>query len=525
MMDENPRLLWGVPSLPPVTSDPVSDWAHSPQRRRARFFSLMALLVGLAYLIWLGRLVLISRESLDLFFFVAETLSYLLICLLCYNTWSVQSNSPSNLENPDHFSVDIFVPCCGEPLNIITTTLQAMQRINYRPLEVYVLDDGASQAVAALAQTCGFHYLSRTQAGLPRKDAKSGNLNFGLSRSHGDLILVLDADQVPSPEILEHLVPMFNRPQVGYVQSKQAFFLPEGDPFYNSDKVFYETIQLHNDQANAVISCGSGVMYRRRALKEMEGFPTWNLVEDFTTSYELVSQGWEGVYYPYALSRGLAPTTLAGVYRQRFQWCLDTMRVFFWDNPLFKSGLSWLQKTRFLFIMMSYLASGLVFPLFYTIPLLIYWSGHSCIIGDELTYGVLRGAYLLTTVLMFRYLFFGKEPLRQFKMLCSLFPVHALAILSALLYPPGRKPNYRVNNAGSLDHASPVWHLAPHLGFIFLHLSLPVAALLEGWCEPRLVFFNSIFSAMIIWILGDLVWAVAFRPRWHPAMDPRRVYG
>ena len=137
------------------------------------------------------------------------------------------------------------------------------------------------------------------------------------------------------------------------------------------------------------------------------------------------SRGWRGIYYPHALSRGLAPATLAGVYRQRFQWCLDTMRLFFWDNPLFKSGLSWPQKAHFLIIMMSYLASGLVFPVFYTAPLLVYWRGQSCVLGDELTYGVLRGAYLLATILMFRYLFFGKEPLRQFKMLCSLFPVHA----------------------------------------------------------------------------------------------------
>jgi cellulose synthase (UDP-forming) len=470
-------------------------------------------------------LVFLSRAWLDIAFFLAEILSYLLLGLLCFSSWFLQLPPPEEPENHDHFSVDIFVPCCGEPVEIIATTLRAILQIKYRPLAVYVLDDGASQAVAALAHSCGYHYLSRAQAGLPHQDAKSGNLNFGLNHSHGDLILVLDADQVPSPEILDRLVGIFRRPRVGYVQSKQAFFLPEGDPFYNGDKVFYETIQLHNDRANAVISCGSGVVYRRQALQEMGGFATWNVVEDFTSSYELVSQGWQGVYYPQPLSRGLAPMTLAGVYRQRFQWCLDTMRLFFWDNPLFKSGLSWAQKTHFLFIMVSYLASGLVFPLFYTIPLVVYCRGQSCIIGDELAYGLLRGVYLLSTILMFRYLFFGKEPLRQFKMLCSLFPVHALAILAALLYPPGRKPAYRVNNTGSLTQASPWWHLAPHLGFIFLHLSLPLAALLRGWCEPRLIVFNSVFSALIIWILGDLVLAVLIRPKWLPAMDPRRVYG
>ncbi|MFA5109825.1 MAG: glycosyltransferase [Desulfobaccales bacterium] len=499
--------------------------AAPPKHLLAQVFSLIALAVGLSYLVWLGSMVLTSRAWPDCCFLAAEILSYLLLCLLSYSIWRPRDNCPEAPAAVTLPAVDLLVPCCGEPLSIIRTTLRAVKQIPYRPLEVYVLDDGGSEAVAALTRSLGFHYLSRPAEGLPLKDSKSGNLNFGLHHSQGELILVLDADQVPAPEILDRLVGFFQPPRVAYVQSKQAFFLPQGDPFYNSDKVFYETIQLINHHANAVISCGSGVVYRRRALEEMGGFATWNLLEDFTSSYELVSRGWQGVYYPHPLSRGLAPVTLTGVYRQRFQWCLDTMRLFFWDNPLFKSGLSWRQKTNFLTVMMSYLASGLVFPVFYTIPLLVYCRGNSCVLGDELAYGLLRGVYLLATVLMFRYLFLGKEPLKQFKMLCSLFPVHALAIAAALLSPPGRKPAYRVNNLRPFVRAGSWWQLAPHLGFIALHVSLPVIALCLGWSEPRLIFFNAIFSAFIIWILGDLVLAVVTRPTWHPAMDPRQVYG
>jgi cellulose synthase (UDP-forming) len=524
-MRGNPRLLWGAASPRLAVVEPGKGAVASSHRAEAQVFALMALTLGLAYLIWLGRLVFASRGSPDILFFVAEILSYLLLCLLSYSTWGLRSHRPENPESEVRLTVDIFVPYCGEPVEIIQTTLQAVRRIAYHPLEVYVLDDAPSPAVAALAQSLGFHYLSRPRQGLPRTDSKSGNLNFGMSHSRGELILVLDADQVPAPEILNRLESFFHQPHVGYVQSKQAFFLPEGDPFYNSDKVFYETIQLSNDQANAVISCGSGVMYRRQALEEIGGFASWNLLEDLTSSYEMTSRGWRGIYYPHALSRGLAPATLAGVYRQRFQWCLDTMRVFFWDNPLFKPGLSWPQRTHFLIIMMSYLVSGLVFPVFYTIPLLVYLRGHSCVLGDELAYGVLRGAYLLSTIFMFRYLFFGKEPLRQFKMLCSLFPVHALAIIAALLYPPGRKPAYQVNNLQPFASQGSWWYLTPHLGFIGLHLSLPMLALWHGWGEPRLIFFNSLFSALIVWILGDLVLAVMIRPRWRPAMDPRQVYG
>jgi len=266
------------------------------------------------------------------------------------------------------------------------------------------------------------------------------------------------------------------------------------------------------------------VLYRRQALEAMGGFATWNLVEDFTTSYELLSRGWKGIYFPYALSRGLAPTTLAGVYRQRFQWCLDTMRLFFWDNPLCKRGLNWRQRVHFLIVMLSYLVSGLVFPAFYLIPLLVYWGGYSSLLGHEMPYWVLRGAYLAATVLMFRYLFFRKNALKQFKMLCSLFPVHAAAIFAALLYPPGRKPGYQVNNLQPFAEAREWWHLAPLLGFIALHLTLPFLSLWQSWALPRLIGFNALFSAFIVWVLGDLVLAAVAKPRWSPARDPRQVY-
>jgi cellulose synthase (UDP-forming) len=501
------------------------DTSDRPRRLRALAWSLLTLISGIAYLAWLAWLTAAQGTALDFFFLTAEALSFLLLGLLAYDTWHLRGHRPEGLPLAHKPTVDILVPCCGEPLEVIGATLRAVNNITYEPRQVYVLDDGGDSAVAALAQSLRFSYLSRLAAGQPRKDSKSGNLNFGLSYSRGELLLVLDSDQVAAPDILDKLVGFFALPRVAYVQSKQSFFLPDDDPFYNADQVFYETLQLSNDQANAVISCGSGVVYRRSALEEMGGFATWNLVEDFTTSYELLSRGWKGIYFPYALSRGLAPTTLGGLYRQRFQWCLDTMRLFFWDNPLFKTGLNWTQRLHFLTVMGSYLASGLVFPILYILPLFVYWRGPIGYLGDDAPYLLLRSAYLVATILMFRYLFYRKGALKQFKMLCSLFPVHALAIFFALFYPPGRKPAYRVNNLKPLANNQSLTQLVPHLGLISLHLAMPFVALWQGWASPRLVFCNAFFSTFIIWVLGDLVLAVLARREWSPALDPRRVYG
>ncbi|MBM4287266.1 MAG: glycosyltransferase [Deltaproteobacteria bacterium] len=500
------------------------DLEDRPRRLRAQFFCLLTLLSGGLYLAWLGQQALRLQTLHTYLFLVTELAAYLLLLILSLDVWCLRYHRPEGLTPDRPYTVDVFVPCCGEPLEIIRATLTAVAGLTYAPYTAYVLDDAGDQEVAALTASLGFHYYSRVRQGFPKLDAKSGNLNFGLGLSQGELVLVLDADQIPRPEIISRLVGFFRLPQVAYVQSRQEFVLPDGDPFYNRDEVFYETIQLSNDQVNAVISCGSGVIYRREALMEMGGFATWNLVEDFTTSYELVSRGWKGIYFPYALSRGLAPDTLQGVFQQRYQWCLDTMRLFFWDNPFFKSGLTLSQGFHFSIIMITYVISGLILPLFYFLPLYCYYTGNTFLVEQEGNYVTLRGLYLFCTLLAFRYLFFQKDSLKQFKMLCGLFPVYALGVCSALFYPPGRKPRYRVNNAEGGGQVRTLVYILPHLSIIALHLSLPFLALAFAWASPRLIAANAPFSAFTLWVLGEMIILAYTRPQWASRPQYQPVY-
>lgn len=126
---------------------------------------------------------------------------------------------------------------------------------------------------------------------------------------------------------------------------------------------------------------------------------------------------------------------------------------------------------------------------------------------------------------MFRYLFYHKQAAKQFRMLCGLFPVYAAAIGAALFYPPGRKPAYRLNNHAPFVEVRPWWCLLPQILVVGLHLTLPLLSLHFGWAPVNLVVFNSLFSAFVIWTLGDLIVAGLKRPQFTPAMDPRQVYG
>jgi cellulose synthase (UDP-forming) len=500
------------------------DLEDRPRRLKAHFYCLLTLLSGGAYLAWLVLQAFYRPTFPTWLFLITETAAYLLLLFLSLDVWRLRFHRPEGLVPDRPYPVDILVTCCGEPLEVISDTLTAVKHITYSPCTVYVLDDGGDEDVENLARSLGFQYFSRPRRGLERLDAKSGNLNFGLSVSQGEIILVLDADQAPHPDIITRMVGFFRLPRVAYVQSRQDFLLPEGDPFYNRDDVFYETIQLSNDQANAVISCGSGVLYRREALMEMGGFATWNLVEDFTTSYELVSRGWKSIYFPYALSRGLAPDTLAGVCQQRYQWCLDAMRLFFWDNPFLKPGLALSQRLHFVIIMVTYTISGLILPIFYFLPLYCYITGNSFLAEQEVNYFTLRGIYFFCTVLAFHYLFYQKDSLKQLKMLCGLFPVYALGTLAALWYPPGRKPRYRVNNSPVAIKVKTLIYILPHLSIMAMHLALPFVSLARGWASPRLIAANALFSAFTIWVLGEMIFLACSKPQWTAGRQPRFVY-
>ena len=154
-----------------------------PDRRRrgcALGFSLLTVVLGFVYLLWLTPLVFKNRGIPDFLFLAAETLSFLLLTLMAVDVWQLRGHRPEGLSPDRPWPVDIFVPCCGEPLEVITTTLRAVQRINYQPLEVYVLDDGASRQWPPWPTPWDFITFLRPSRAAAVQDSKSGNLNFGL---------------------------------------------------------------------------------------------------------------------------------------------------------------------------------------------------------------------------------------------------------------------------------------------------------------------------------------------------------
>lgn len=243
-------------------------------------------------------------------------------------------------------SVDVFLPVCGEPIEVLHNTWTHVQRLARRypgPVAVYVLDDSASPELAAMAADFGFRYGSRPNRGWYKK---AGNLHYGFGVSGGEYILILDADFAPRADLLEEMLPYMDAdPRIGIVQSPQFFRVLDSQNWIERgagavQELFYRSVQVSRQNNDGAICVGSCALYRRAALAQNGGTTLIEHSEDVHTGFDLRRLGWDLKYIPVALSTGVCPDTVGAFYNQQYRWCTGSM-------SLLTSAKFWKTKLRF----------------------------------------------------------------------------------------------------------------------------------------------------------------------------------
>lgn len=246
-------------------------------------------------------------------------------------------------------SVDILIPTYEEPIFILKRTIIGCQALEYSNKEIYILDDTKRWEVQKLAQELGCKYLTRPD----NLYAKAGNLNQAIHKTNGELIVVFDADFVPTKNFLTRTVGFFQKDKIALVQTPQSFF--NIDPIARNlgleniltpeEEVFYRQIQPIRDGAGSVICSGTSFVVRRKALEAVGGFVTDSLSEDYFTGIRLSAIGYRLVYLDEKLSAGLAAENISAQATQRLRWARGTLQAFFIkSNPLTISGLGLIQR-------------------------------------------------------------------------------------------------------------------------------------------------------------------------------------
>lgn len=236
-----------------------------------RLLVVLTLLSGTTYVTW-RWLFSVNWDNwwIGVPLVVAETYALVDAYLFGMTVWRmrVRGEPPPA---PVGATVDVFITTYDEPEELVRATAVAAKAIDY-PHRTWILDDGDRPSMHAVAEEVGIGYVTRSADWVDRpRHAKAGNLNNALFATEGEFLLILDADQVPDPRILDRTLGYFaDDPQVALVQTPQWFSnVTDSDPLGSQAPLFYGPIQQGKDGWNAAFFCGSNAVLRREALMQL----------------------------------------------------------------------------------------------------------------------------------------------------------------------------------------------------------------------------------------------------------------
>jgi cellulose synthase/poly-beta-1,6-N-acetylglucosamine synthase-like glycosyltransferase/exo-beta-1,3-glucanase (GH17 family) len=241
--------------------------------------------------------------------------------------------------------VSIHVPCYNEPPQMVIETLDHLARLAYDNFEVLLVDNNTKnedvwRPVEAYCATLGPRFRFFHLANWP--GFKAGALNFALRDSAPDaeIIAVIDSDYTVDPDWLSAMVPHFDNPKVGLVQSPQDYRDWRGDVFKTMCNWeyagFFNIGMITRNERNAIIQHGTMTMMRRAALEQAGGWAEWCITEDADLGLTLFEQGWEALYAPDSFGKGLIPDSFSAYKTQRHRWAYGAVQIMkhHWRNFL-----------------------------------------------------------------------------------------------------------------------------------------------------------------------------------------------
>jgi cellulose synthase (UDP-forming) len=423
------------------------------------------------------------EHTKHLIFFIPLSIATLWLLYESFIYWFYLLNMkiPDFVSAPEGYSVDIFTTAApGEPLDMFERSLPALVSITY-PHKTYLLDGSGNPELKLLAERLGIFRIECSD--IP--GAKAGKVNYALSLTEGDVVLVIDPDHIAEPHFLDSVITKFNNPEVGFVQVVQAYYNQKvsfisraaAEQTYG----FYGPLLMGMNGYNSALVIGANCTFRRKALETIGGHAV-HLVEDFVTSLRLHAKGWKSVYVPQIVARGLVPEDINAYFSQQLKWATGMFQVFFKMIPGIIFYLKGWQKLCYL-MSSTYYFVGVPIAINTILPIVFLFFGIWAVEMPFRSYLI----HLIPFSVMFLVIHLYAQKwmrdknerglqLRGMLLKVGTWPIYILALIFALF---GVKVPY-LPTAKKRQHKVFPWLVIPH----FLIVILSVTAIIYSLNSP-----------------------------------------
>jgi cellulose synthase (UDP-forming) len=375
-------------------------------------------------------------------------------------------------------SIAVMVAARHEPKNVLENTFRAIKGLKYTNKQIYLLDDSSEEKYKSEAEEIAKKYEINLFRRSVRHGAKAGIINDCIKTLDVKYIVVLDADQTPTPSFLAELVSiMEERKDLAFIQTPQYYSnvrdnaVTEGASFQQA--VFYEYVCESKSKTESVFCCGTNFIMRMDALKEVGGFEENSVTEDVATSLKMHRKGWKSIYYNHVKVFGKGPDNLTEFFKQQTRWAkgnfglLRSLIYYFIKNPFKLSFNQWFEY----FLSATYYFTGITFLILMTSPILyIFFGIPSYFINPEIYISIFVPYFTISLSIFYLSLYgrnykFNDLIKGQMLVLIS-FPVLIKAMFLGLL---GIKGSFAITNKEP-GKRLPFYKLSPQILFIILNL-------------------------------------------------------
>lgn len=229
-------------------------------------------------------------------------------------------------------SVTVLVAARNEAA-VVEELLAALDGLEYPPdlLSFVLVCDGCTDETATSFRRWAERRSDVQTLGLPARVGKAAALARGLELVDGEVVVVLDADLRPRPDLVRELVPAFTDERVA---AAAAYLRPANA----DDNVVTRYAAVTSWVHQLVTSAGAdrlglnpptfgAAAYRRDALEAIGGFPLVPVGADVAASRRLTRQGWRTRFAPAAVADNTVVSTLSDYWRQHVRWARGAFGV------------------------------------------------------------------------------------------------------------------------------------------------------------------------------------------------------
>ena len=224
--------------------------------------------------------------------------------------------------------VSVLIPAYNEA-KVIASSIRRILESRYANLEVIVVDDGSTDATAAVV-AARYAHEPRVRLLTVANGGKARAVNTALRASRGTVIVALDADTQFEPDTLPRLVRWFTDPKVGAVagNAKVGNRINLITCWQALEYITAQNLERRALAALGAITVVPGAVgaWRREALEQLGGFPADTLAEDQDLTIAVQKAGYQTLFDSEAIAWTEAPDTVRGLARQRFRWAYGTLQ-------------------------------------------------------------------------------------------------------------------------------------------------------------------------------------------------------